>query len=113
MTFNSVFIFLALQIIANFIMFRKGWLSRIQAGCFIWVVFAFLHLLNAFFISPWLFSLISTPEEMVDAQWAQTPGMSNPLTLFLTGFIGSVIIQMVFNSGIKNDANDMPDTFGN
>lgn len=113
MSFNSVFVFLALQILANFILFRKGWLTRIQAGCLIWCIFALLHLLNAFLISPWLFSLISTQEEMVDAQWAQTPGMSNPLTLFLTGFIGSVIIQMVFNSGIKKDPNDMPDTFGN
>ena len=113
MTFNSVFIFLGLHIIANLIMMRKGWVTRIQGGCLIWSVFVILHMLNAFFISPWLFALISTPEEMVDAQWAQTPGMTNPLTLFLIGFLGSIVIQMVFNSGIKKDPNDMPDTYGN
>jgi len=113
MIFNTVFVIWALHIIANFIFFKKNRLKKFQAGCIIWVGFALIHVLNAIYFAPTIADMMATKSEMADARWSQSPGFDNPFTLFVAGFVGSILIQIIFNSGIKSDKNGMPDTYGN
>lgn len=112
MIFNTVFVIWGLQILMNFLFFGKGRNLRYKAGCFIWVGFAALHLINGFYLTGLFTEWMRTEDERISGQWAQSPGIINPFTIFITGFLGSIILQIIFNTGIKPSQTSMPDTYG-
>jgi hypothetical protein len=114
MIFNTVFALWALQFVTNLVFLQKQENLRYKAGCFIWVALFFLHLFNAAFFSSWLAEQLASKDEIVTAEWAQSPGLDNPFILFFAGILGSIVLQIFFNLGNKRNSDDlnMPDTYG-
>ena len=113
MIFNTVFALWGIQILANFIFSQQHKNLRYKAGCFIWVGICFMHLINAAFVSRLLAGYLSNEDEITTGKWSQNPGLDNPFVLFFAGLIGSIILQVIFNTGkSKKHPGEMPDTFG-
>jgi glycerol uptake facilitator-like aquaporin len=112
MLFNSVLIIWAAQFLGNIFFLKRSHRFRYKAGCFIWVGAFFTHFLTAFWLIPQYIRMSSTEEEKISAIGGQSPGLDHPFFLFIIGFLGSIILQIIFNTGLKSKDDSLPELYG-
>lgn len=112
MLFNSVLIIWAAQFLGNIFFLKRSHRFRYKAGCFIWVGAFLVHIISAFWLLPWYLRLTTSEDDRVSAAGSQTPGWDNPFFLFIAGFMGSIFLQIIFNTGLKSKEDTLPELYG-